>query len=315
MDVTEILTHAPPPSVSYPALNPHTPLSYVSAGTATQMSIGSYVVVGSLAVRLRFALRSEMNPHPRPISRSYYGTFCRTCPGGPEDSYTVSYPAPKALVYLVSRLAIDGSRCTSRTNNGMTEDCSRSHMSYGAPCFYVSAVGNCADNLLGLSVLYPLSISASTLLLLCRMRLVYRRQPSSRWPILRPLVFVHCPLAYRLTAAPCGKVSMREWVSGMFTGSYLAGVSKLIFEDSRLYYVYVPFSIAQRMPLAELEIGQRGSVVPTLSTAIMILANSISIPLRSAFFVLNGYTRQHHGLSGAPQHEAPNVPTSQLHYL
>lgn len=62
MDVTEILTHASPPSVSYPALNPRTPLSYVNPGTATQMSIGSYVVVGSLAVRLRFAFRSEMNP-------------------------------------------------------------------------------------------------------------------------------------------------------------------------------------------------------------------------------------------------------------
>jgi hypothetical protein len=97
MDVTEILTHAPPPSVSYPALNPHTPLSYVSAGTATQMSIGSYVVVGSLAVRLRFDLLSEMNPHQDRYPGPTMGHSAELA-GGPEDSYTVSYPAPKHCV-------------------------------------------------------------------------------------------------------------------------------------------------------------------------------------------------------------------------
>ncbi|TEB08742.1 hypothetical protein FA13DRAFT_1806958 [Coprinellus micaceus] len=278
MDVTEILTHAPPPSVSYPALNPHTPLSYVSAGTATQMSIGSYVVVGSLAVRLRFALRSEMNPH----QDRYPGLLWDILQNLPADLkiLTQSRIRLQSIVYLVSRLL------------------SLAHVLWSA-VFYVSAVGNCADNLLGLSVLYPLSISASTLLLLCRMRLVYDDNLRVVGPFsvlwfftlaaaMAPIVYdtaVYIAVAYRLTAAPCGKVSMREW----------RVFSKLIFEDSRLYYVVALSS--------------------NTLTAIMILANSISIPLRSAFFVLNVTLVNIMACQAHRQHEAPNVPTSQLHYL
>ncbi|TEB11312.1 hypothetical protein FA13DRAFT_1886772 [Coprinellus micaceus] len=90
---------------------------------------------------------------------------------------------------------------------------------------------------------------------------------------------------------------MREWVSGMFTGSYLAGVSKLIFEDSRLYYVV--------------------ALSTNTLTTIMILANSISIPLRSAFFVLNVtlvniMACQAHRNMKLPMFQHPNFTTSEL---
>ncbi|TEB11311.1 hypothetical protein FA13DRAFT_1886764 [Coprinellus micaceus] len=127
----------------------HIPRYPMSApGPRRRCLIGSYVVVGSLAVILWDILQNL-----------------------PADLkiLTQSRIRLPSIVYLVSRLL------------------SLAHVLWSA-VFYVSAVGNCADNLLGLSVLYPLSISASDPASPLSYAPRVRRQPSSRWPILRPLV-------------------------------------------------------------------------------------------------------------------------------
>lgn len=195
----------------------------------------------------------------------------------------------------------------------------------------VAATGNCADNLLGLSVLYPLSMSASTLLLLCRLRLVYDDNLRVAGPFsvlwlcvlgeaitvpfgveasaigptdycivselrkftlaaaMAPMVYdtaVYIAVMCRLAATQGRAVPARERVGELLTGSHLPGVSKSIFKDSRLYYVYVLFSATPLTSLAEIETGSVALSSNAL-TAIMILASSISVPLRSAFFALN----------------------------